>query len=295
MDKKPDIYQEIQQVRNFPYVFFPIAVTLGIMMLYHSASASLFFAMNFDPKGALAPYIQGISQLLFMLVPVMLAARFIPIPRSELFRLAENPRLREILLGLFGIIGMQFLVSGWAGLQEFLVPDKLLGIYENLRENIRDLYVTMLGGGTAWAMIRGLIIGAAIPAIAEELLFRGFLQRTMEEKLRPWKAMLIAGAIFGLIHLNPIDVIPLMYIGFYLGFFAYYTKSIIVPIILHFANNALAIVVINVPELEQMDQATPDLPPSYSLAFFFGGLTVTIGVMRMIARRGIKNPSPSED
>lgn len=295
MNGNNNLIQEINRVRQFPYIIVSIAITLIIMLAYLVAQGSLMVFIPMHGTVNLMPYVMVVTQILFMFVPTVIAARFIPIPRGELFRLLVRPQFRDVALGILGIIAMQFLVSGWAALQEFLVPESISEMYDMLRENIRDIYEQLLGGGTIWAVFQALVIGAAVPAVSEEFLFRGLLQKSLEEKLRPWKAMLIAAVIFGFIHFNPIDILPLIYIGFFLGYFAYHTRTIAVPIILHFFNNAIAVIVINIPSLKEFDESTYQLPTEYALAFFFGGLAVTIGVMRMIARGRISAPESAED
>jgi hypothetical protein len=52
-------------------------------------------------------------------------------------------------------------------------------------------------------------------------------------------------------------------------------------------------VVINVPSLEEFDENAVEMPIEYALAFFFGGLAVTIGAMLLIRRKPVTSPESS--
>jgi membrane protease YdiL (CAAX protease family) len=86
-----------------------------------------------------------------------------------------------------------------------------------------------------------IFIVAVVPAICEETFFRGFIQKSFEQKFKPIYSAVITAVFFGLYHFNPYGLIPLIALGIYFGFAAYTTESILVPMILHFTNNFIAI------------------------------------------------------
>ena len=77
--------------------------------------------------------------------------------------------------------------------------------------------------------------------IGEEVVFRGFLQKFLEEQ---WKdvtrAVLITSLFFAVIHFNPYWTIQIYLLGVILGFLSWKTKSIIPSIILHGINNGVS-------------------------------------------------------
>jgi hypothetical protein len=86
-----------------------------------------------------------------------------------------------------------------------------------------------------------VIVVSVVPAICEEIMFRGFIQKSFEFKLKPFNAALITAIFFGIYHFNPYALVPLILIGLYFGFAAYMSNSIFVPISLHFINNFIAV------------------------------------------------------
>ena len=77
--------------------------------------------------------------------------------------------------------------------------------------------------------------------IGEEIVFRGFLQKFLEEKWNDvTRAVLITSLFFAIIHFNPYWTIQIYLLGVILGFLSWKTKSIIPSVILHGINNGMA-------------------------------------------------------
>jgi len=92
-------------------------------------------------------------------------------------------------------------------------------------------------------LVISLLLVGVSAAVGEELLFRGIIQRyLMANTSSPHVAIFLASLIFGLFHMQLARFIPLTFLGLLLGYSYYYTKSIWVPIILHFLNNGLQVI-----------------------------------------------------
>ena len=79
-----------------------------------------------------------------------------------------------------------------------------------------------------------------VAPIGEEIVFRGFLQKFLENY---WKditrAVLVTSLFFAMIHFNPYCTIQIYLLGVVLGFLAWKTKSVVPSIILHSINNKI--------------------------------------------------------
>lgn len=88
-----------------------------------------------------------------------------------------------------------------------------------------------------------LFVCAALPAVAEELFFRGVLQTVFERTLRrPHLAILVVAAIFSFFHFQFAGFIPRMFLGLLMGYLYYFGRTLWLPILAHFTNNAVAVV-----------------------------------------------------
>ena len=94
----------------------------------------------------------------------------------------------------------------------------------------------------AWRLIAGIITMAILPAICEELLFRGLIFKGLQEKFNPHIAILISAAMFTLLHGSLQQTVYQFILGMMLGYAIHYGKSIIYPILLHFVNNIVVVI-----------------------------------------------------
>jgi uncharacterized protein len=95
-------------------------------------------------------------------------------------------------------------------------------------------------------LIFNIIIIGLLPAICEELFFRGCVQNILIQQMGKKNAIIaiiITAAVFGLIHGQMQTVLPRIFLGTVLGLLYYYSNSIYTSIAAHFVNNALQVVV----------------------------------------------------
>jgi sodium transport system permease protein len=82
---------------------------------------------------------------------------------------------------------------------------------------------------------------AVLPAICEEIAFRGTLLYGLRRKLRPAGLILTVGIIFGLFHVALFRILPTAFLGMILTTMALLTGSIFPGMVAHAANNALSL------------------------------------------------------
>lgn len=90
-------------------------------------------------------------------------------------------------------------------------------------------------------ILLGLLFTAVLPALAEEILFRGVLLNSFNKKWGKFVAILASSLVFGIYHMNWLQGIFAFLLGLILGYSYLMTGSLWVPIIIHFINNAIAV------------------------------------------------------
>ncbi|WP_419868241.1 CPBP family intramembrane glutamic endopeptidase [Chryseobacterium sp. CT-SW4] len=102
-----------------------------------------------------------------------------------------------------------------------------------------------------------MVITAVIMApIFEEIIFRGIIQKGLINKgVKPWKAILSASVIFGLVHGNPWQLVGAILLGCVLGLVYYRTKSLLLPMFLHAFNNLCSSLLITYTKDESFSAA----------------------------------------
>jgi membrane protease YdiL (CAAX protease family) len=112
-----------------------------------------------------------------------------------------------------------------------------------------------LATDSAAGLVFNLVLIALIPAVGEELLFRGTVQPLM---LKSFKgnyhlAIWVTAFWFSFIHLQFLGFFPRLLLGAILGYAAHWSGSLILPMIGHFTNNALAVLVAYFIGLDALD------------------------------------------
>lgn len=93
-----------------------------------------------------------------------------------------------------------------------------------------------------------LLVFAALPAICEEIFFRGFLQTQLYKWVNPHLAVWIGAFIFSLVHFQVPGLLSRMVPAVLLGYFFYSTKNVLPCILAHFFYNVLSILFTYVSE-----------------------------------------------
>ena len=94
------------------------------------------------------------------------------------------------------------------------------------------------------ALFINILIMAVLPAIGEEFMFRGFIQRTLASWFKnPHWAILLSAAIFSFVHFQFYGFIPRMMLGVLFGYLFYWSGDIKLAIFAHFINNFAAVMV----------------------------------------------------
>jgi len=108
-----------------------------------------------------------------------------------------------------------------------------------------------LNTNTEWFL---MILGSVfVSAIAEEGLFRGFLQVTLESKGDPSRAVILTSVAWALIYPNPYLAIPVFVLGIFIGFVAWKTKSIFASVTIHSSYSAVSLALISETLKNNMD------------------------------------------
>lgn len=114
--------------------------------------------------------------------------------------------------------------------------------FKGLEDQTEQILKGLLKMDHAGEFIANLTIIALLPAIGEELVFRGVVQRQLMRRMaNPWAAILLSAAIFSFAHFQLEGFLPRMLLGVILGWLYWETQNFWVPVIGHFFNNGIQV------------------------------------------------------
>lgn len=259
---------------------------IGIFLLYQFGGALLtlaIFGFKFEEAdmNSVRMLTMG-GQILLMLLPTLIFARFVYQENISFILRVKFSSIKEIGIFVVGLILLMPLLQYFLSIQNFALQ-KLSGIspfiksitdmLDQLNKLVEKTYGSLLTSHSVFDSILIIVAVAVIPALCEETLFRGFVQKSLEQKLKPFWSIFITALFFGLFHFNPYGLLPLIALGAYFGFAAYASNSIFIPIILHFINNLLAVLAFFILGSDELIKSTVNkteslLPQLISFAIF---------------------------
>jgi len=124
--------------------------------------------------------------------------------------------------------------------------DNLLNYILPMPESFRNLFETLMA---KQIFIIAIIVIGIIPALTEELFFRGLILDGLKNNYSKRKAILISALLFGIIHLNPWQFYGGFIIGLISAWICIETNSILLSIYMHFFNNVLYTITVRYKEL----------------------------------------------
>ena len=187
------------------------------------------------------------SQLFTFVLPPLLYACLVKEKPMKSLSFCKTP-LPYFIIGfvmMYAITPLNNIFSVWnAGLE---LPESMAALEEmmkNLQESATQLTDKMLNISDISGLIINLFMIAGLAAFGEELLFRSLLQPFLIKICKnAHLGIFLASAIFSFIHFEFYGFLPRLVLGLLLGYMFFYSKSIWVPMLMHFANNATAVVI----------------------------------------------------
>ena len=225
-------------------VFIFLVILLVSSLVGAAISAAFMFASDLGMKNA-----QGISSILMFVVPPIV---YYFITRKEHampalgFRAVNKPWLLYILIGaalMFVSLPVTNQLTAWNEAMNFGSTFERLEEYmKTLEEAAQAATEKMLKADNIGGLLFNLLIIALIPAVGEELTFRGVLQQGLTRRMNPHVAIILSAAIFSFIHFQFYGFLPRMFLGILLGYMFYVSGSLWTSILMHFVNNGTAVV-----------------------------------------------------
>ncbi|MFN3403452.1 MAG: lysostaphin resistance A-like protein [Cytophagaceae bacterium] len=228
-----------------------------------------FISASEDPQKILL-YIQGITAtmayLVFPFIYIITLKRdlkpafAINTPDFTIFLILTTLCLFMVMPALAYLVEWNKQINlpeSWGQIEQWMIKK------EQMAQEMTNILIDAQGRNS---LIWILVVVAVIPGIGEELLFRGILQNEIFQATRnAHVAIWIAGFLFSFIHFQFFGFFPRLLLGVLFGYFYYWSGNILIPMILHFLNNASTLIMMNLYKMKQtnFDPESPDSIPGH--------------------------------
>ncbi len=200
-----------------------------VVRLFLVAGAIYFVTQLFFSEETDLRFMLLVNMTIISVLPLVVASRY-RIAWPELLSL-RSPRhlvwLGVVLAAPFGVFALSVVANAWSS---------FLGVSDSwLEQFTRALLPERYG------LLTLIFFIAVVPAILEELAFRGVLLHGIRQRFGPLATILLTGIMFGFFHVTLMRIVPTAVLGFLLAWLVLRTGSIYPAIIWHFLNNATAV------------------------------------------------------
>ena len=225
-----------------------IAAVLALPLFGFEKVAGMLTGIDFnDPESLnLLKYLQVFQTIGLFVVPSVIAAALFHPSWREYLMLHEKPTGQSIVLVFVLIFVINPFINFTGEINSGMhFPEWLSGVetwMRNAEDTAEKLTKAFLKVESAGGYLFNLFMIAVLPAIGEELLFRGVIQKLFTQMTRNhhWGIWLSA-ALFSALHLQFYGFIPRMLLGGMFGYLLVWSGSLWLPVIAHFINNAAAV------------------------------------------------------
>ena len=273
-------------------ITFFLALLLALPV-YHVNLKDILEILNQEDNPtaiALLKYFQVTQSIGLFIIPAFLAGYFFE--RNSLRYLhADRTSNSGIFLIAFLLMFVSLPFINWlVSVNEMMkLPAYLKGLEDwmkNAEDQAGKLTDTFLRGKSFGNFLFNIFMIGILPAIGEEFMFRGILQRLLKDLLKNIHvAIFITGFLFGAMHMQFYGLLPRMILGVIFGYLFYWSGSIWVPVFAHFINNSGAIVVSWLSNIGLISQKYQDFGSTGNMVFIILSFLMTVSCLFMVYRR----------
>ncbi len=299
------MYETIKQDDRSPIVQLIIlfAIIVLAMMILGGVSIGLLAAFGLDQSimdGATDAFmdnivpiklIQLVSSFVMFAFPAILFAMTKP-EKLSFLKMDKGIHPQGVLLaGLCMLLSYPLIAILVQMNHSIPFPESLVWLEEmfQLQEaETAEVMKSFLKMDSIGSLLFNIFLIALVPALCEELLFRGAIQPVIGKIFgNPHIAIILTGALFSMIHFQFYGFFARWMLGIILGYLFYWSKNLWYPIIAHFLNNGVQVILVYFGAMDATEaEAMPEGLGIASIAFAVGA-TIFLGFVLKLYKNSV--------
>jgi membrane protease YdiL (CAAX protease family) len=185
---------------------------------------------------------------------------------------------KQALIALVVTAANQPVVSFLTWAERELLPRNFVADFDAKQRMLEAVFAAH-----AWPMTLTVVIAAPL---GEELFFRGFALPALRKSWGVTAAVLVTGALFSILHMDPVGFLGLMEIGVMLAALRIWSGSLFAAMLGHAVNNGIA------GGAFMLGWEDPDLPPPVWV-LVLGGSLLAAGIVLLVRLLRLPPPAPA--
>jgi membrane protease YdiL (CAAX protease family) len=254
-------YTVFRGMKPFPQLMFAAFVALVsvlVFMIVAMIVAIPFFGMegmtgSLSASGMDTPeglgflkYFQVVQSIGLFVAPPFALAWLYHGNISEYLSLDRKTSLSSYLYAALAVLVLIPLINFVGEINgQMILPEWLSGVenwMKTMEEAAKVLTEKFMKVDSISGLLFNLFMIAILPALGEELMFRGVVQRIFSDWTKNYHwGIWLSAFLFSAIHLQFYGFLPRMALGAMFGYLLVWTGSMWVPILAHFVNNAMGV------------------------------------------------------
>jgi len=228
----------------------------GTFFLSGIAAGTFFFGLSIseliqsaskiqEGNESIVRYLLIVQSISIFILPALIIARSLQKENQPFIRWGKIKTPASILIASLIIVLALPLINLFAEMNKLLI-DSIAGAdnwMARTEANAQDLTEFILNTSSTTSLWYNLATIAIVPAIAEELFFRGLIQTALQKRIANVHiCILLTAFFFSALHFQFYGFIPRLIMGLYLGYLYVWFDNLLVPATVHFVNNATAVI-----------------------------------------------------
>ena len=236
-------------------------------------------------------YLQMIQSVSLFIVPALLAGFLFGKSPANYLGIKKKASVSFFIATfLILFVGLPF-INWLSSINEMMkLPESMKAVEQWMKDTegeaakITDAFLNVK---TLSGLSVNILMIAIIPAIGEELFFRGVMQRIFSDWFKNMHvAIFFTAFLFAAIHMQFYGMLPRMMLGVLFGYLYYWTGSLWVPVFAHFLNNGAAVIVSYLSSRGFISSGYEDLGATNNFFLIAGSIVFTGFLLFMVYQKG---------
>ncbi len=236
-------------------------------------------------------YVQAFTSVGMFIVSAIVAANYIDSDWKTFLGLREKPELQTSLMAVAFIIVILPFTNFITDFNTNLHLPEFLGGLESFfrvkEVQMSEIMESLLKPTGIGGLFINILVIAIIPAVGEELTFRGLIQKLLQRWFKhPHWAIIVTAFLFSAMHVQFLSFLPRFFLGLVLGYLFYWSGSIWLSILMHFINNAMAVVFYHYYYGGQVGNGMETIgTPDHGMPLALAGFSIGLGLLYFIYKK----------